>query len=134
LRAVVRSPFVSTIVTAVVTVILTTMVVVVVEATLGKAIKDIFPSRPTFENIVPVRLIAGEEFDIQGKNLDVVEEVILTRGTLIRIRIPVRNFGKAGLAGRIPQRVRPDDYNLIFWTKNEEPVSTGKVVNVNRAQ
>lgn len=112
---------------AIVTVIATTLT----SEVLIPYIVNIYRAPPTVNGVRPSPLVAGEEFDITGKNLEQVAEVVLTRGTRYRIRLgPIIFENGASLSVWLPSKVEPLDYNLLFRTTKKEDVATGETVNV----
>jgi len=79
--------------------------------------------------IRPTPLVAGEQVDIQGKNLNLVSEVLLIRG-FETFRIATIHVGDELLILRVPLQVKEQDYSLLFRTNDGKEVGTERTVNV----
>lgn len=83
---------------------------------------------PTVDLIGVAEARPGQEVDISGENLNLVSEVLLTRGSTT-FRIPFVRASESRLTVTVPDAVGPDDYILEFRT-TEGVVATGQTLRV----
>ena len=108
-------------------------IVAILAATLGVVIPFVFSGEdrtPEVTNISPSKVVPGNQFDIHGKNLDLVSEVLFVKGaTQIRLDA-VRQQRTLWTVIPSANDVSPDEYSLTLRTNEGVLVPTGINVNV----
>lgn len=103
-------------------------IVAIVAATLGVVIPLVFSGgdrSPEVTNISPSKVVPGNQFDIHGKNLDLVSEVLFAKGaTQIRLDV-VRQQRTLWTVIPSADDVSPDEYSLTIKTIEGKLVPTG---------
>ena len=80
----------------------------------------------------PPEVIPGEETVVLGKNLDLVAEVLLSKGLASPVPVFLLPASKARLVITVPSSVEPGEYNLEFRTKEGGTVLPVRTLVVSR--
>ena len=83
------------------------------------------PPVPVIETTSPVKAAPGQEIDIIGSHLDLVEEARLSKGLVVYPLFLLR-VSDSKLIGLFPSRVPPEEYGLDFRIRGEDAFEATK--------